>query len=106
MWDELNESSFSVCSLVSLFDYPGLADKNMFAQKKFYINSDYPKRIFAQIFYFNAYKVKKKTARVQIEIIRVVMETSAVPVSDYLPNHGIQVSKSVICELIKKKRLI
>ena len=35
----------------------------------------------------------------------ITMEMSSVSASDYLRNHGIEVSKSVICELIKKKRL-
>lgn len=45
---------------------------------------------------------QKKTDRVQIEILRFAMEMSSVSASDYLRNHGIEVSKSVICELVKK----
>ncbi len=47
----------------------------------------------------------KKTTRVQEEILKVAMEMSSISASSYLRNHGIEVSKSVICELVKKTTL-
>ena len=80
----------------------GLQSKICLHNKKYFCsNPDCPKQTFAQRFDFIAYKAKK-TNRVQIEILRVAMEMSAVSASDYLRNHGIEVSKSVICELFKK----
>ena len=81
----------------------GLQTKICLHNKKYFcINPDCPKRTFAQRFDFIACKAKK-TDRVQIEILRVAMEMSSVSASDYLRNHGIEVSKSVICELIKTR---
>ena len=80
----------------------GLQTKICLHNKKYFcINPDCPKRTFAQRFDFIACKAKK-TDRVQIEILRVAMEMSSVSASDYLRNYGIEVSKPVICELIKK----
>lgn len=75
----------------------------MFTQQKIFLHQPYClKRTFAQRFDFIAYK-GKKTYRVQNETFRVAMEMSSVSASDYLRNYGIEVSKPVICELIKTR---
>jgi len=80
----------------------GLQTKICLHNKKYFcVNPACPKKTFAQRFDFIATKAKK-TDRVQDEIIKVAMEMSSISASNYLRNHGIKVSKSVICELIKK----
>jgi hypothetical protein len=80
----------------------GLQTKICLHNKKFFcVNPACPKRTFAQRFAFIADKAKK-TTRVQEEILKVAMEMSSISAANYLRNHGIEVSKSVICELVKK----
>ena len=72
-------------------------------KKYFCINADCNHTTFAEQFDFYDFKATK-TKRLQEEILRVALTQSSVSASKYLRNSVAEVSKSVICDLLKKER--
>ena len=75
-----------------------------FENKKYFcVDRDCRHRTFAEQFDFYDFKATK-TKRLQNEIVRVALTQSSVSASRYLRNSVADVSKSVICDLLKKER--
>lgn len=71
-------------------------------RKMFCDNSSCDHKTFAESFDFLAHKAKK-TKRLEDEIVRLSLNSSSVAASNILRNSVVDVSKSTICNLLKKR---
>lgn len=72
-------------------------------RKMFCLNLDCRHKTFAERFEFLPNKAKK-TKRLEDEIVRLSLNCSSVATSEILKKNVVEVSKSTICNLLKKRR--
>lgn len=72
-------------------------------RKMFCINPNCDKTTFAETFDFLSYKAKK-TNRLEEQIINISMNVSSLAAEQILKSSIVDVGKSTICNLLKKKR--
>lgn len=72
-------------------------------RKMFCLNPDCNHTTFAERFDFIGNKAKK-TKRLEDEIIRLSLNCSSIAASQILKNNVVEVGKSTICQLLKKRR--
>lgn len=72
-------------------------------RKMFCLNPDCDKKTFAETFDFLSYKAKK-TNRLEEQIINISMNVSSLAAEQILRASIVNVGKSTICNLLKKKK--
>jgi transposase len=66
------------------------------------LNAECPRKVFAESFDFLQSNAKK-TTRLVDKIMNMSLETSSVTASRLLKDEGVEVSKTTICNMLKKK---